>query len=83
MEQLLHVDDLSSDDEDARGQNTIGRVPLHWYDEFDHIGYDVNGQKIIKRKGQDRIDMALASKDDPNYARTIVDGKKIYTHTHV
>src|SRR5690606_765244 len=37
IEQMLHVDDLSSDDEDGTGMNTIGRVPLHWYDEFDHI----------------------------------------------
>lgn len=74
LEQMLHVDDLSSDEEDATGMNTIGRVPLHWYDEFDHIGYDVHGQKIMKRKGQDLIDMALARKDDPNFMRTIVDG---------
>lgn len=27
-EQVLHIDDLSSDDEEAG--NTIGRVPLRW-----------------------------------------------------
>ena len=31
----MHIDDLSSDDEEAG--NTIGNVPLHWYDDHDHI----------------------------------------------
>lgn len=35
------MDDLSSDDENDGGGNRIGRVPLHWYDGLDHIGYDV------------------------------------------
>ena len=37
----MHMDDLSSDDENDGGGNRIGRVPLHWYDGLDHIGYDV------------------------------------------
>eukprot|EP01039_Chlorochromonas_danica_P007694 gene7694-8501_t len=53
----LHVDDLSSDDEEAG--NTIGRVPLHWYDAYDHIGYTLDGQKLVKRKGPDRMDLAI------------------------
>ena len=48
---LLHLDDLSSDDEE--GNNTIGRVPLHWYDEYDHIGYDTTGQQIKKSSTPD------------------------------
>jgi len=47
---LLHIDDLSSDDED--GNNTIGRVPLHWYDEYEHIGYDTTGDKVMKGGGE-------------------------------
>jgi hypothetical protein len=23
---------------------------LHWYDAFDHIGYDISGQKLLKRQ---------------------------------
>ncbi len=73
-QQLLHNDDLSSDDEEvAEYGNTIGRVPLHWYDSFDHIGYDIKGGKISKRKGMDRIDQHLANRDDPNASRTIYD----------
>jgi ribosome biogenesis protein ERB1 len=70
---LLHVDDLSSDDEDGVRRNTIGRVPLHWYDAFDHIGYDIAGTKMVKRKGKDSIDMALQEKDNPNASRLVYD----------
>lgn len=62
----LHIDDLSSDDEETL--NTIGNVPLRWYEDYDHIGYDVEGKKIIKSNASgDGIDMAIAAKDDPDY----------------
>jgi ribosome biogenesis protein ERB1 len=57
----IHTDDLSSDDEDGEGVgNRIGRVPLHWYDEYDHIGYDAHGSKVVKSTGKgDRLDQAI------------------------
>ncbi|CAI5723856.1 unnamed protein product [Peronospora destructor] len=67
----LHVDDLSSDDEE--NVNTIGNVPLRWYEDYDHIGYNVEGKKIIKSNNGDGIDNAIAAKDDPNYDRTVYD----------
>jgi ribosome biogenesis protein ERB1 len=80
-QQFLHNDDLSSDDDEvAENGNTIGRVPLHWYDAFDHIGYDREGGKIAKRKGGDMIDRVLANKDDPAAARTVYD---MYNDRHV
>ena len=70
--QFMHVDDLSSDDEE--GGNTIGRVPLHWYDAYDHIGYDVSGSKIGKREGkQDRLDLVINQRDNPDSNRTVYD----------
>lgn len=59
----MHTDDLSSDDE--AGGNAIGRVPLHWYDEFEHLGYDVHGRKVLKSKRGDGLDQAIA-----RYGRT-------------
>nr|CCA19917.1 conserved hypothetical protein [Albugo laibachii Nc14] len=67
----LHIDDLSSDDEETR--NTIGNVPLRWYDEYEHIGYSVDGQKLIKSKNADNIDNVLSTHDDPEYNRTVYD----------
>ena len=72
VQQFLHIDDLSSDDEDADG-NTIGRVPLHWYDAYDHIGYDVSGQKIVKQVKRDRLDIAIDNKDNDSSNRTVYD----------
>lgn len=50
-------------------------VPLHWYDEYDHIGYDRSGKRVMKRPGGagSGVDAALAARDDPNYARTVYD----------
>ncbi|CAN0249178.1 unnamed protein product, partial [Ectocarpus sp. 12 AP-2014] len=70
----MHTDDLSSDD-DEENRNTVGRVPLHWYDEYDHIGYDRSGGKVMKSADGtgNGIDAALNARDDPNYARTVYD----------
>ncbi|RYG64328.1 hypothetical protein EON64_14240 [archaeon] len=67
-EGALDLDDLSSDDE-AGARNTIGRVPLHWYDAFDHIGYTKEGEKIAKSALKDKLDLALEAKDEPNTYR--------------
>jgi ribosome biogenesis protein ERB1 len=73
----MHTDDLSSDDEDEDGTNNrIGKVPLHWYDEFDHIGYDAHGKKVVKtvsaEGGGDRVDQALAMADNMNAGKFVV-----------
>lgn len=66
----MHTDDLSSDDEDEDGTgNRIGRVPLHWYEDYDHIGYDGHGKKVIKSAGagvggRDLLDRAIQAQDD-------------------
>eukprot|EP00977_Amphora_coffeiformis_P004855 scaffold1046_cov172-Amphora_coffeaeformis.AAC.10 len=62
----MHTDDWSSDDDDPEGTgNRIGRVPLHWYDEYEHIGYDVEGQKIGKSSSiGDRLDQAIAIQEN-------------------
>ena len=66
----MHTDDLSSDDEDPEGTNNrIGRIPLHWYDDYDHIGYDAHGSKVIKSSEGNLLDQVLQNEDD-------VDGKK-------
>ena len=62
--QYMHTDNLSSDDEDDDGTNNrIGRVPLHWYDDYSHIGYDAHGNQVIKSSSssnnKDLLDQAL------------------------
>lgn len=74
--QWMHTDDLSSDDEDEDGTgNRIGRVPLHWYDEYDHVGYDAHGKKVTKSasgEGGDRVDQAIANADDKATGKFVV-----------
>lgn len=67
----MHLDDLESDDEGAK--NTIGTVPLEWYKEHDHIGYDLSGKEVKRVKGADGIDNYLRAADDPHFKWTIVD----------
>jgi len=72
LQKYMNTDDLSSDDEEGE-INTIGRVPLHWYDAYDHIGYDTGGSKVVKSIKKDRIDMALTSNDKATSNRVIFD----------
>lgn len=61
----------SSDEEDIR--NTVGNIPLHWYDEYKHIGYDWDGNKITKPPQRDQIDDFLKKVEDPDFWRTVKD----------
>lgn len=43
------------------------------YQHYDHIGYNVFGQKLLKSEEADRIDRFLSRTDDPAYWRTVRD----------
>ncbi|CAK5058271.1 unnamed protein product [Meloidogyne enterolobii] len=59
----------SSDEEDIR--NTIGNIPIQWYDEYGHVGYNLDGEKINKAAGKEQpkgqIDAFLEREEDPDY----------------
>lgn len=61
----------SSDEEDIR--NTVGNIPMKWYDEYDHIGYNWEGKKILKPEKGDQLDNFLKRMEDPDFWRTIKD----------
>ncbi|KAK9506410.1 hypothetical protein O3M35_008360 [Rhynocoris fuscipes] len=63
----------TSDEEDIR--NTIGNIPLNWYDDHEHIGYDWDGKKIIKAEQGDQLDYFLKQMEDPNFWRTVKDSQ--------
>ncbi|PHH61650.1 hypothetical protein CDD81_8061 [Ophiocordyceps australis] len=55
-----------SDDTDAQEQaNTIGNIPLSFYDSYPHIGYDINGKKIMRPATGDALDALLDSIELP------------------
>ncbi|GEQ69278.1 hypothetical protein JCM33374_g2949 [Metschnikowia sp. JCM 33374] len=48
-----------SDDSDAENFNTIGNVPLSAYEEMPHIGYDINGKRIMRPAKGSALDQLL------------------------
>uniref|UniRef100_A0A7I4XT66 Ribosome biogenesis protein BOP1 homolog n=1 Tax=Haemonchus contortus TaxID=6289 RepID=A0A7I4XT66_HAECO len=61
----------SSDEEDLR--NTIGNIPISWYDEETHIGYNQQGERIAKPKKKTEIDTFLEKMEDSDYWRKVFD----------
>ncbi|XP_013404052.1 ribosome biogenesis protein bop1-B [Lingula anatina] len=70
-EELNEYAQDSSDEEDIR--NTVGNIPMEWYGEYAHIGYNLEGGKIIKPKRADEVDEFLNKMDNPDYWRTVKD----------
>ncbi|XP_074681561.1 ribosome biogenesis protein BOP1 [Strix aluco] len=65
-------EDDSSDEEDIR--NTVGNIPMEWYQDFPHIGYNLDGKKIYKPiRSKDELDMFLEKMENPDYWRTVQD----------
>ena len=55
-----------SDDSDAKEPaNTIGNIPLSFYDSYPHIGYDINGKKIMRPATGEALDALLDSIELP------------------
>jgi ribosome biogenesis protein ERB1 len=58
--------DYDSDDTDVlMPTNTIGDIPLSYYDEYPHIGYDINGRRITRPAKGGALDSLLDSIDIP------------------
>ncbi|WFD20799.1 Ribosome biogenesis protein erb1 [Malassezia caprae] len=51
--------DSDSSTEDV--PNRIGNVPLEWYDDLPHIGYDMDGRRVLRPATGDELDKFLAS----------------------
>ena len=55
-----------SDDSDVQQpENTIGDIPLSYYDSYPHIGYDINGKKIMRPATKESLDALLESIEIP------------------
>ena len=55
-----------SDDSDAPiKENTIGDIPLSFYDSYPHIGYNINGKRIMRPAKGEALDALLDSIDVP------------------
>ena len=54
-----------SDDSDVEAFNTIGNIPLSAYEEMPHIGYDINGKRIMRPAKGSALNQLLESIDLP------------------
>ncbi|ODV84438.1 hypothetical protein CANARDRAFT_29285 [[Candida] arabinofermentans NRRL YB-2248] len=54
-----------SDDSDREEYNTIGNVPISAYDEFPHVGYSINGKRIMRPARGSALEQLLESIDLP------------------
>jgi ribosome biogenesis protein ERB1 len=62
-----------SDSSEEEFRNTVGNVPMSWYDDFPHIGYDVDGKRIMKPAQGDELDKFLKSLDDKDAWKSVYD----------
>jgi ribosome biogenesis protein ERB1 len=52
---MEHSDDSSDEEVLIR----TGNIPKHWYDNYDHVGYTVKGEKVGRSKKNDEIEEFL------------------------
>ncbi|EST08219.1 WD40 repeat [Kalmanozyma brasiliensis GHG001] len=55
--------EYDSDSSTENAENRIGNVPLEWYDDLPHIGYDINGRKVMKPATKDELEKFLDTVD--------------------
>ncbi|KAH0468791.1 hypothetical protein IEQ34_002023 [Dendrobium chrysotoxum] len=67
------AEESDSSEDEVAPRNTIGDVPLGWYKDEEHIGYDIAGRKIKKHARKDKIESFLAGVDDSKNWRKIYD----------
>ncbi|CAI9773280.1 unnamed protein product [Fraxinus pennsylvanica] len=67
------VEESDSSEDEVAPRNTVGSVPLEWYKDEEHIGYNLAGKKIKKKERQNKLDSFLASADDSKSWRKIYD----------
>ncbi|KAL1217867.1 putative ribosome biogenesis protein BOP1 [Cardamine amara subsp. amara] len=72
-EQGEAVEESDSSEDEVAPRNTVGDVPLVWYKDEKHIGYDITGKKITKKEKRDKLDSFLATMDDSKNWRKIYD----------
>ncbi|KAG8533483.1 Ribosome biogenesis protein erb1 [Bacidia gigantensis] len=55
----------SDDSEAPATTNTIGNIPLSFYDAYPHIGYDINGKRLSRPAKGEALDALLDSIEVP------------------
>ncbi|WFD31942.1 Ribosome biogenesis protein erb1 [Malassezia sp. CBS 17886] len=53
--------EYDSDSSTEETANRIGNVPLEWYDDLPHLGYDIDGKRVLRPAQGDELDRFLAT----------------------
>ena len=61
----------SSDEEDNR--HSIGNIPMKWYQNLKHAGYDLDGKRIEKAPDSDQLDKLVEKMSNPDFWKQIQD----------
>lgn len=61
----INPDDNSDYSDVEENANTIGDIPLSFYDQYPHIGYDINGKRIMRPAKGEALDALLDSIEVP------------------
>ena len=59
----VNLADLSDSSDDEGPLIRIGEIPLSYYDDEKHTGYDIDGKRVIVKGRGDQIDLFLLKKD--------------------
>ena len=51
--------EYDSDSSTEETENRIGNVPLSWYDDLPHLGYDIHGKRVLRPAQGDELDKFL------------------------
>ncbi|KAI3995560.1 hypothetical protein MKX01_023305 [Papaver californicum] len=57
------VEESDSSEDEVPSRNTIGDVPLDWYKDEGHIGYDIKGRRIIKPSDINKLEELIRRAD--------------------
>jgi len=66
-----HLSEADSEDEDILIKT--GRVPRKWYDDYKHLGYDIEAKTVLKKEQDSKLDELIKRSEDPNWWRTVRD----------
>ncbi|GAA6007315.1 ribosome biogenesis protein ERB1 [Rhodotorula paludigena] len=67
--------DYASDSSTEETTNRVGNIPSYWYDDMPHIGYDIDGKKVMRPATGDELDRFLEGVEDADGGWTTVQDK--------
>ena len=73
--------DISDDSSDEEILVRTGDIPRKYYEEYDHAGYDINSEKVLKPEKKDEVEKFMEKAKNKDWWRNIFDdmnNKKLF-----